>query len=60
MRIEMTIKTDAVTTTVSRDYEPHVLKNFADEPVSIAPSLSDVTQAVAVAAVAVHHLTSKE
>lgn len=60
MRVQMIVETDGVETTVTREYEPNVMQNLAGEPVIISPSLSDVAQAVAVAAATAHLITPKE
>lgn len=63
MKVEMTIETDDVTTTVSRDYEPNTstLESMGGTvAIYETPALADVTQAVAAAAAIAHRITPKE
>ncbi|UUG69626.1 hypothetical protein SEA_FRANSOYER_61 [Microbacterium phage Fransoyer] len=60
MRVEMTVDTDGVVTTVSREYEPNVERTFDGTNIFAVPALADVAQAVAAAAVTAHQITPKE
>lgn len=61
MRVEMTVDTDGVKTTVAREYEPNIMYDHPRPPDGAAvPSLEDVTQAVAAAATIAHLITPKE
>ena len=60
----MTIDTNGVLTTVSREYEPevHEARTMSGIPSFMleAPAFSDVAQAVATAAAIAHRITPKE
>lgn len=63
MKVEMTVESGNVVTTVSREFDADTVTiESAAGPVAFieTPALADVTQAVAAAAVIAHRITPKE